>query len=297
MTAAELATVGQALTHAARQLAAAGIANARREARLLLAVALKAKPLDLLAAPERPLAEDAAAALGAALARRCDGEPLSRIAGRRGFWSLELALTPAVLDPRPDTELLVERVLHHLAARRYQPLRLLDLGTGSGCILLALLSELPEATGLGIDRSLAALVTARANAQDAGLLDRAFWAAGAWSAPLAGRFDVVVANPPYIPSGALATLDRSVRLHDPAEALDGGPDGLAAYRLIVPALPEMLASGGIACLEVGRGQAGSVAAIGRKAGLLCEIHSDLAGIQRSVSFVRKKEACIAGKRR
>lgn len=293
MTEAGTATVGQALNHAARRLAAAGIANARREARLLLALALKAEPLDLLATPERPLTQAAGAALAAALARRCDGEPLSRIAGWRGFWSLDLSLSPDVLDPRPDTEVLVEQVLRHLGPRRTEPLRILDLGTGSGCILLALLAELPRALGLGIDRSKAALRIAQDNASNSGLAGRAFWAVGAWTAPLAGRFDAVVANPPYIPSGAIATLDRSVRLYDPAEALDGGPDGLSAYRLIVPALPKLLTNGGIACLEVGRGQATAVAALGKQSGLLCEIQRDLAGIQRAVSLGCKKEACNA----
>lgn len=293
MTDAGTATVGQALAHAARRLAGAGIANARREARLLLALALKAEPLDLLAAPERPLAEDATATLSAALVRRCNGEPLSRIAGRRGFWSLDLSLSPDVLDPRPDTEVLVEQVLRHLSPRRAEPLRILDLGTGSGCILLALLAELPRALGLGIDRSEAALGIARDNARSFGLAGRSLWAVGAWTAPLAGRFDAVVANPPYIPSGAIATLDRSVRLYDPAEALDGGPDGLSAYRLIVPDLRKFLTSGGIACLEVGRGQATAVAALGKQSGLFCEIQRDLAGIQRAVSLECKKEACNA----
>ncbi|MCA8928821.1 MAG: peptide chain release factor N(5)-glutamine methyltransferase [Alphaproteobacteria bacterium] len=279
-------TVAAALAEAARRLA--GLPDARREARLLLALVLDTEPLSLLMTPERPLPDGAAARLTALLARRAGGEPASRIAGRRGFWSLDLAISPAVLDPRPETELLVERVLAHLAPRRTQPLRLLDLGTGSGCILLALLSELPNALGLGIDRSPAALAVARANAEAAGLAPRTLWACGAWAAALDQhvdrRFDAVVSNPPYIPSGALATLDRSVRAHDPMLALDGGPDGLAAYRRIVPALPGLVKPGGIACLEVGRGQAGAVADLGRRAGLEAAIHDDLAGIPRAVSL-------------
>jgi len=294
--AGEPATVAAALTEAARRLAAARIPEARREARLLLALVLEAEPLALLMAPERGVAAAEWARAAAALHRRCAGEPLSRIAGRRGFWSLELAISPAVLDPRPETELLVEQVLAHLA-RRTEPLRLLDLGTGSGCLLLALLAELPGAVGLGVDRSTAALAMARANAAATGLAGRALWAAGTWAAAVAGGFDAVVGNPPYIPSGVLATLERSVRAHDPVLALDGGPDGLAPYRVIVPALPRLLKSGGIACLEVGQGQAEIVAAIGRGCGLSATSQFDLAGIQRSVSLFPEKEACIASKRR
>lgn len=293
MTEAAPATVAEALRRTAHRLAAAGIPDPRREARLLVGLILQAEPLDLLAEPERPFPEQAWPVLAAALARRCLGEPFSRIAGRRGFWSLDLTISTAVLDPRPETELLVETVLQHLGRRRNEPLRILDLGTGSGCILLALLAELPQALGLGIDRSLRALQIARSNASAAGLGNRSLWAAGIWAAAVAGRFDAVVSNPPYIPSGAIATLDRSVRAHDPAEALDGGPDGLAPYRQIVPSLPRLLKVGGIACLEVGRGQAPSVASMGSKAGLGCTIHCDLAGIQRSVSLIGEKEACIA----
>lgn len=297
MTQASAGTVGEALTVAARQLAAAGIADPRREARRLLAWVLAVEPLQLLTAPDRRLEGAARDTFGRALARRAAGEPFSRIAGRRGFWSLDLAISPAVLDPRADTEVLVEAVLRHVKDRRTAPLRLLDLGTGSGCILLALLAELPNATGLGIDRSPAALAVARANAAACGLAGRSLWAAGAWAAAVDEKFDAIVANPPYIPSGVIATLDRSVRAHDPAEALDGGPDGLAAYRQIVPALPRLLKAGGIACFEVGRGQAEPVAQLGRQAGLAATIDPDLAGIPRCVSLFAKKEACITPKRR
>jgi release factor glutamine methyltransferase len=293
MSEAAPATVAAALRQAAMLLAAARCPDPRREARLLLGHVLEVEPLALLAAPERTLPATAWPTMAAALARRAAGEPISRITGRRGFWSLDLNISPAVLDPRPETELLVELVLQHLASRRDEPLYLLDLGTGSGCILLALLAELPNAIGLGIDQSPAALAMARPNAQQAGLDSRAVWAAGAWATPLAWRFDAVVANPPYIPSGAIATLDRSVRAHDPADALDGGPDGLSPYRLIVPTLPHLLVAGGIACLEVGRGQAPLVAAMGKKARLQCGVYSDLAGIQRAVSLTCEKKACNA----
>jgi release factor glutamine methyltransferase len=190
------------------------------------------------------------------VARRLAGEPVDRILGRRGFWTLDLAVTPDTLSPRPDTEVLVEAVLKHprIAHRKADPLRILDLGTGTGAILLALLSELQQATGLGVDISAAALAVAEANARRARLAERVKWAHSDWTDGVTGAFDIIVSNPPYIPSADIASLDREVRDHDPHLALDGGPDGLAPYRQIIPALPRLFAPGGIAALEFGIGQ-------------------------------------------
>ncbi len=291
------ATVAEALRHTAERLATARVFDPRREARLLLAIALDAEPLHLVSEPDRSISAAEFAQMTAILERRLAGEPVSRIAGSRGFWTLDLAISPEVLDPRPETELLVERALDHIGPGRAGSLKILDLGTGSGCILLALLAELPAAIGVGVDRSPAALVVARSNARTAGLAARAFWLAGDWVAPVAGLFDVIVSNPPYIPAGAVATLDRSVRAFDPSAALDGGPDGLAAYRMLIPAICNLLTPEGIACLEVGRGQAPMVAAMAANADGSPEIHTDFAGIQRCVTIMRKKGACIAEKSR
>lgn len=285
MTPAAEPNVAEALAQATSALVAAGIGNARREARVLLSIALAAEPLSLLSAPERRLTAEEAAALAEALRRRVAGEPASRIRGRREFWSLDFAIAPGVLDPRPETELLVELALDHAAFFGAGPISILDLGTGSGCILLSLLHELPAAFGVGVDRSRAALTTARGNAMRLGLAGRSAWICGEWLRPVTGRFDLIVANPPYIPAGQVATLERGVRNHDPAEALDGGPDGLAPYRLIVPKLPAFLRPSGGAFLEVGAGQAERVAAIGRVCGLKALISRDLAGIPRAVRLL------------
>ncbi len=251
-----------ALALATRLLGDAGVETPERDARLLLAGA-----------------EDAAEALS----RRAAREPVSRILGRRGFWTLDLAIGPAVLDPRPDTETVVEAALDAVSRRRAgSPLRLLDLGTGSGCILLALLDALPDATGLGIDTSAAAIEVARANASRS-VGDRAYFLVGNWADAIAGRFDLVVSNPPYIPTADIAALDPEVRLHDPRPALDGGIDGLDAYRAILAALPRLLAAEAVAVLELGAGQDAAVAAIAAAHGLEpVARRPDLAGILRAV---------------
>jgi len=274
--------VAAALNAAARQLRAAGIADARRDAALLLADGLGLDRLQLLSAPQRPLAPAEAEAFAARLARRAAGEPVSRILGRRAFWSLELALAPAVLDPRADSESVVEAALAGIADRT-APLRLLDLGTGSGALLLALLSELPAAWGVGIDIDPAAAAVAAANAAGAGLAGRAAFLAGDWGGALAGRFDLVVANPPYIASAEIDGLAAEVRLHDPRRALDGGPDGLACYRRLAGLLAGLLVPGGGAVLECGRGQAASVGRLLADAGLVVgPAVRDLGGVERAV---------------
>mgnify|MGYP003353039385 CR=1 FL=1 len=198
------------------------------------------------------------------------------------FRSMEFALSPETLDPRPDTETLVEAVL---AAFRdaSPPRRILDLGTGSGCILCALLREWPGTMGVGVDRSAGAAEAARRNARDLGFGDRAAFVCGDWTSALAGPFDVVVSNPPYVASADIAVLEPEVSRFDPAAALDGGGDGLAVYRVLAPALRALLAPGGVVAFEVGQGQAKEVGELLAEAGLeFIAVRADLSGIERVV---------------
>lgn len=218
-----------------------------------------------------------AQAYEALVERRAMREPLAYIVGHREFWSLDFHVTPDVLIPRRDSELLIERAL-----LEPPPYRILDLGTGSGCLLLALLSERGGATGLGIDRSEAALAVAVGNAARLGLADRAAFRASDWAVGIDERFDVVLANPPYIEADAALMPD--VVDHEPGSALFAGADGLDDYRRIVPDLPRLLAPGGVAFLEIGHTQADAVEALGRAAGLATARHADLAGRDRCVEM-------------
>jgi release factor glutamine methyltransferase len=280
----------------AARLAAAGVPDAAADARILAQAAFGLDRAGLLAARDsRP---DAAAIerYGALTARRAAREPVSRILGRREFWSLDFALSPATLDPRPDSETLVEAALAGLPDRQ-EGLLILDLGTGSGCLLLALLSALPAARGLGIDRSVEALATARENARRLGLAGRAAFAATDWAAGLAGRFDLVVANPPYVTAAEMAALAPEVAGFDPHAALDGGADGLDAYRAIAPALPGLLGESGRALLEIAPDQWVAVSGLLEGSGLRPAIvHFDLAGRARCLETRRcsaKKEVGFA----
>ncbi|MGO4869906.1 MAG: peptide chain release factor N(5)-glutamine methyltransferase [Roseiarcus sp.] len=270
----------EALTGAMREVAD----EPGREARLLLAAAGALKASDLIGAPEAPLGVSAARVSEFA-SRRLAGEPLSRIVGRREFWSLSLAISPEALDPRPETETIVEAALARFAERRGEPLAILDLGVGSGALLCALLSEFPVARGLGVDLSQGAARIARANVEALGLASRAEIRVGDWGAGLEGPFDLIVSNPPYIPSDEIAGLAREVRDHDPRLALDGGADGLEAYRALLPQIAGLLAPAhGWFFLEVGAGQAEAVETIAAAAGLAgLAILPDLAGVARVVA--------------
>lgn len=289
MSLAPGARLDMALAAARRTLETAGVETAALDARLLVAAATGASHAALIARPGAPLDAAQAARLAGWLTRRAAGEPVSRILGTRGFWSLDLVVTPDVLDPRPDTETLIEAALAHVAARRKAPLRIVDLGVGSGAILAALLAELPNAFGLGLDRSEAAARVARDNLGRAGLGARAGVLVGDWANALAGAFDLVVSNPPYIASADIAGLAREVRDHDPRLALDGGADGLDAYRILAPAAARLLAPDGAALFEVGVGQAGDVTTLLAAAGLLpLAPVTDLSGVQR-VARARRVE--------
>lgn len=275
-------TIEQALRAATAALRTAGFEGPRREAGLLARIALGLDRTALLVSGDRRLDPGEAARLERSLARRLAHEPPSRIAGEREFWSLAFELSPATLDPRPDTETLVEAVLERVPDRSAR-LSVLDLGTGTGCILAALLTELPESTGVGIDRSVEAVGTARRNAARLGLVDRAGFVAADWASAIEGRFDIIVSNPPYVPTADIASLDPGVSRWDPPAALDGGADGLAAYRTLAPELCRLLAAGGIAALEVGIGQADAVAALLARAGLRhVDTRGDLNGVARVV---------------
>jgi release factor glutamine methyltransferase len=266
----------------ASRLRALGFENPKREATLLLVSVCAAGAVDLVAAPDAPLGP-AAVELDERLARRLAGEPLSRILGRREFWGLSLAISPDALDPRPETETIVEAALVEFAARRREPLALLDLGVGSGALLCALLSEFPAARGIGVDVSEGAANVARANVEALGLTNRAEIRLGDWGAGVDGPFDLIVANPPYVRSGDIADLPREVRDHDPLLALDGGEDGLDAYRALLPQIARLLAPEGRFFLEVGAGQAEAVEQIAAAAGLAeLATFDDLAGVARVV---------------
>jgi release factor glutamine methyltransferase len=282
-------TIGAAVADAAARLAAHGVESPRRDARLLVSLAAALDDATVLGYPERPLAPEAEQTLVRLLARRLAREPVSRIAGRREFWSLDFELSAETLDPRPDSETVVAAALERIADRGAR-LRMLDLGTGTGCLLLALLSELPAAMGVGVDLLPGAAAVARRNAASMGLKSRAFFCAGRWGTALGGRFDVVVANPPYIPSAAIPALQPEVARFDPRAALDGGGDGLDAYRALAPDLARLLAPGGFACLEVGAGQADAAAAIFIRAGLDDNGRNcDLGGIERCIALARPKK--------
>jgi release factor glutamine methyltransferase len=285
------AFAGQTVEAARRALTArfrsGGIDSAELDARTLTGSVLSLDLTGLIAAASRVLTVDEAERLEDFARRRISAEPVARIVGLKEFWGLPLRLSPATLVPRPDTETVVEAALDILRAQseRASPLRIADLGTGSGAILLALLSELPSAFGVGTDISVPALRTARDNARQLGFVARAGFVACDYAAALSGPFDLIVSNPPYIRSAQIASLDAEVRDHDPHPALDGGFDGLDAYRLIAPQASRLLTPGGALVMEVGHDQSTDVQGLMAAAGLAPagSPKSDLAGIRRAVT--------------
>jgi release factor glutamine methyltransferase len=283
-------TAGQTIETARRALTARLKANAidsaELDARLLAGAVLGLDLTGMVTAANRRLTAKESARLDQFAQRRLAGEPVARILGHKEFWGHSLQLSPATLVPRPDTEAVVELALEMLRANgtANRPLRVADLGTGSGAILLALLSELPEAHGFGTDISAAALQTAAANAARAGLAARATFIACDYAAGLSGLFDLIVSNPPYIRSADIGGLAAEVRDYDPLAALDGGADGLDAYRALIPQAAGVLALGAVLVVEAGQGQSGDIEALMTAAGLAHEIapKADLAGIPRAV---------------
>lgn len=285
MTSLGPTTLLSAWTRTRDRLKAAGVDSPVMDARLLVEAAAGVVRLDILTDPYRELSSEAVARLDAFTSRRAAREPLAYVLGRAAFWTLDLAVSPAVLTPRPDTETLVEAALVALPVDA--PARVLDLGTGSGAILLAILRERPLAEGLGIDISAPALAVARANAAALGLDAQARFREADWGAGIEGPFDLVVSNPPYIVRAEIADLAPEVAQYEPRLALDGGPEGLDAYRRLAPDIFRLLAPGGRFALEVGQGQARAVIEIVRLAGLAPEaVRPDLAGIGRVVVGAR-----------
>jgi release factor glutamine methyltransferase len=271
-------TIAEALRNGAQVLAEAGIDNPRLESRLLLSHALGRSAEDLIRDLPATLPPSDFATL---IARRAAREPLAFILGWREFWSLRFRVSPATLIPRPDSETLIEAALA-LCPDPLAPIRVLDLGVGTGCLLLALLHERPNAFGVGIDRSEAAAHLAISNARDLGLADRSVFLCGDWAVSINGRFDLVLSNPPYVATRELAGLMPDVGRHEPYTALDGGKCGLTAYRAIIAALPQLLTRSGAAVLELGAGQFDAIRRIAQAAGFRVEGRRDLAEITRAI---------------
>jgi release factor glutamine methyltransferase len=267
------------------------IDSAELDARILVGAVLDLDLTGLIISASRTVTPDQAVRLEDFARRRLEGEPVARLLGRREFWGLPLQLSAETLVPRPDTETVVELALEMVrdASASDRALRIADIGTGSGAILLALLSELPDAWGIGTDISAAALRTARANAANLGFEGRAVFIACDYAAALSAGFDLIVSNPPYIRSADIAGLSIEVRDYDPLGALDGGADGLDAYRALIPQAARLLAPGGALVVEAGQGQSGEIQELIGAAGLTCEQppRADLAGIRRAVAGRKK----------
>lgn len=277
-----MSTAGAIVRVLAERFIAAGIDTARLDARLLVAEVLGLAPDRVALAPDTAVSPKQAARIEALALRRAAREPISHILGRRGFWTLTLKVTADTLDPRGDTETLVEAVLKRIADRA-APLTIVDFGTGTGAIVLALLTELPNASGIAVDKSPAALAVARDNAIAHGLETRIRFVLSDWGGSLDERADVIVSNPPYIPDHDIEGLEPEVAGYEPRLALAGGPDGLDCYRQLVPQMARMVIPGGLVAVEVGAGQASDVAELFRVAGICgVALERDLGGVERCV---------------
>ena len=279
-----MTTLAAALRRASKDLSLAAIPDAATDARILASAAANLSRGEMLREPDAPFPPAALKRFQEAVARRARREPVARIVGWREFRSLPFRLGSATLDPRPDSEAVVEAVLERIADP-LRPCRILDLGTGSGCLLLSLLHVLPSACGIGTDIDPGACRIAVGNAEAIGVSSRALFVAGDWARHMTSRFDVVVSNPPYIPSAEIETLAPEVRDHDPRTAIDGGVDGLEAYRAIAPEVRPRLAEDGFCVVEIGPIQVEAVSAIFADAGLeLRKMRRDLAGRPRALAF-------------
>jgi release factor glutamine methyltransferase len=278
-----LPTAGEIYRRAVARLRVVGIESAQLDARVLLAHVLGVDAAQLIAASDNPVSPEAQDRFEQAITCRAAREPVARIMGVKEFWSREFALSPEALVPRPETETLIEAALLARPERDAQ-LRVLDLGVGSGVLLGAILLERPAAFGVGVDRSFDAVRTARGNLASLGVADRAQFICGDWGISLGARFDLIVANPPYIARGDMERLPIEVRDHDPVRALDGGMDGLDAYRAILADIGRLVAPGGFVVLELGRGQEQAVADLARDAQIEVNgpAHCDLSGVPRAL---------------
>jgi release factor glutamine methyltransferase len=275
-------TIGGAFEQACLQLLEAGVEGARLDARLLIAHVTGSDTASVFGYPERPIDEGQVRELSQLVERRINREPMAHILGTREFWSLPFIVTPDTLVPRPDSETLIEAVLQYFSKTTEQR-SILDLGTGSGCLLLTLLSEFSDASGTGVDRSDAALEIAERNAKALNLDHRASFVKGNWVDGIKDQFDIIISNPPYIPSDEIQNLDADVALFEPVSALDGGADGLDSYRRIVAQIPRVMAKEAYIFLEIGVGQAPAVADMIEASGMqVVDIKKDLSGIERCV---------------
>jgi release factor glutamine methyltransferase len=268
-----------------QRLQSAGVQTADRDARIIIHNHTGLEWTDIIAGADQRILSEQLQAIANDADRRIAGEPVSRIYGERGFWGLDFKICPDTLDPRPDTETLIEEALETF--RDSPPRTILDLGTGSGCILISLLTEWKDAEGVGIDRSINALKTAQENARDNNVVARAHFYCGSWGLAVGASFDLIVSNPPYIPNPVIPTLSKEVRNHDPILALDGGPDGLQAYREIFTEIPRLLKPSGKALFEIGYDQESGVTRLVGESGLsLKSVHHDLSGLARVVKITR-----------
>lgn len=282
--------IRDAIRDAVRRLVAAGVEDARQDTWLLMGHVRKQGRAALMADAFMMLPPSELQRFRSLVERRVRREPVAQIIGIKEFWSLDFNIDSHVLCPRPDTECLIEAVLHERASlEKVRPTgrRMLDLGTGSGCLLIVLLKEWPDAFGLGVDVSGRALAVAKANAEKHGVADRAAWLCANWGRALDTQFDLIVSNPPYIAMRDAADLAPEVRDHEPKRALFAGADGLDAYRTMADDVSRLLAPGGLACLEIGMGQADAVATLFENAGLTLIVRRrDLAGIERCLVLTR-----------
>lgn len=287
-------TIGGAITEAAKRLADVGISNPRREARLLAGVALEKSATQIFNSVDEPISPENQARLDQHVQRRSAGEPFAYIAGEREFWSLPFLVTPDTLIPRPDTETVIELAVK--ALKDEPPRRILDIGTGSGCLLVALLSEFRAANGVGVDVSEAALMIARQNADRNEVGDRCHFIASSWLDNVEGAFDLIVSNPPYIPTADIDGLSIDVRAHEPRLALDGGQGGLDAYEHIFNNIDRVLKKNASVIVEIGIDQQRDVTLIAETRGFSRqETKNDSAGVPRALIFRKKSVGNLGGK--